>query len=176
MPLRTGLTAPTCRAGHANARQLDGLVRLGVVAQDRDRTDSRAITPLLDGPQLSSRWAARSASVLSDDELSILTSWVEAVADALALASDQLKVVGALAGAPWRHELGIPEPSPQFGRALGYMLRAASTATTANGHAPVDAVLRAVRDTQPGQPGLDRLVRRVLRSTLEERQARQPDD
>jgi hypothetical protein len=54
------------------------------------------------------------------------------------------------------------------------MLRAAGTATRANGDAPLDAVLRAVRGTQPGEPGLDRLVCRVLRSALGQRQARPP--
>ena len=116
--------------------------------------------------------------LLDVDGLSILTSWAEAVADALALAPHRLEGLDteALAGAPWRGPLGIPEPSPQLNRAISCMFRAVCTATAAHSEAPLDAVLHAVRDRQPGEPGLDRLVRRVVRSTLEQRQARRANE
>src|SRR5262249_26707063 len=37
-------------------------------------------------------------------------------------------------------------------------------------------LLAAVRDSQPGEPGLDRLAHQVLRSALEQRQARQANE
>jgi len=53
------------------------------------------------------------------------------------------------------------------------MFCAVRTATAAGGDAPLDAVLVAIRDGEPGESGPDALVRRVLRSALEQRQARQ---
>src|SRR5262249_58085151 len=54
-----------------------------------------------------------SPPVLDADELTILTSWAEAAADALAFAPERLQAVTADArtGASWRAGLRLPGPS-----------------------------------------------------------------
>jgi hypothetical protein len=91
-------------------------------------------------------------------ELTILTSWAEAVAEALADANEP--VAGILSearpGAPWRQVLGIEEPSAQL-------------------TAAVDALAALVTD--PGQPHRDplsRLADAVLASAIASRDARSP--
>lgn len=57
---------------------------------------------------------------LDTDELSLLTGWAYAVAEALDHAPSEADEVGtdALPGAPWRRQFGLPEPSAALGRAL----------------------------------------------------------
>jgi len=119
-----------------------------------------------------------SRSVLETDELTILMSWAEAVAEALVLAPQRLEAVpaAAQAGAPWRAELQIPEPSSSLTRAISGLVRAVATAGAADGGRPLDALRHAIGDSQPDEPALDRLVRAVLRSALDQRQAWQADE
>jgi hypothetical protein len=118
-----------------------------------------------------------SRAVLEADELTILTSWAEAVAEALVFATQRIEAVpaDAQAGAPWRAELGISEPSPQLSRAISGLVRAVKTAA-ATGGGPLDALLNAIPHGQPDEPALDRLIRAVLRSALEQRQVRQANE
>src|SRR5262252_8629301 len=53
-------------------------------------------------------------------DLTILTCWAEAVAEALTASPDQLNTVAndARAGAPWRQQLGVAEPSADLASAL----------------------------------------------------------
>ena len=121
-----------------------------------------------------SRSGSQSQCALEGDELTILISWAEAVAEALASAPDRVEAALADAGAraPWRAALGIVEPSSALSHAISWMSQAVRSATAAAGDSPLKALVLAVRDTQPGEPGLERLIRRVLRSALEQRQAR----
>jgi len=126
-------------------------------------------------------WSSRAApsqAVLEADELTILTSWAEAVADALAFAPKRIEAVpaAARAGASWRAEIRIPEPSPSLNHAISSMARAVRTAAATGSGPPLDALLHAIGDSQPNEPALDRLVRAVLRSALEQRQAWQADE
>jgi hypothetical protein len=118
---------------------------------------------------------APSRPLLETDELTILTSWAEAVADALVFAPKRIEAVpaAAQAGASWRAEFRIPEPSPRLNHAISGMARAVQTAAAAGSNPPLDALLHAIGDSQPDEPALDRLVRAVLRSALEQRQTRQ---
>jgi hypothetical protein len=114
--------------------------------------------------------------ILEVGDLTVLTGWAEAVAEALAHAPDQIPtlVADARPGAAWRSALGIAEPTEQLAGAiesLDELLRA--TGPT------LDAVLAAAAEDRSGEPALDELVRAVLRSTLEQlcsRQAVAPDD
>jgi hypothetical protein len=117
---------------------------------------------------------ARSSLTVDTEDLTVLTSWAEAVADALALAPDAVETVSAdaLAGDPWRAALGIPEPTAQLAEAMSGMFRIVREATATGGNSRFHAVLAAVRDGTHGEPGLHRLVCRLLRSALEHRQAR----
>jgi hypothetical protein len=116
--------------------------------------------------------------VLECEELTVLTGWAEAVAEALIYAPEQ--VDGVLAdvreGSAWRAALGLAEPSFQFGKAIDAIRRAIRSATPKGGAPTVDALLASSRETQEGEDGLDRLARQVLRSTLEQMCTRQSAD
>jgi hypothetical protein len=92
--------------------------------------------------------------MLDTRELTILSCWAEAVADALAFVPEQLEAVraDALAGAPWRAELDLPEPSAELNQAITRMFREARTAMDAGGQQPLDALILAVRATHIGGP------------------------
>ena len=64
------------------------------------------------------------------DDLTILTGWAEAVAEALAYAPARAQAVLADArpGAPWRRDLGIAEPSARLSDAIDSIERALSAA------------------------------------------------
>jgi hypothetical protein len=113
--------------------------------------------------------------VLELDDLTILTSWAETIAEVLTLAPERIAtaLASANAGSPWRAALGIPEPSPQLERALAVIDETVRATARADGvTAAPDAVLAAIPPETIGQEGVDRLARRVLRSALEQRQSR----
>ena len=113
--------------------------------------------------------------MLAADELTVLTSWAEAAAEALAFAPERIEAVtaDAQAGAPWRAELRICEPSPPLSHAINDIVHAVRTAAATGGNPPPEAVPVAAHESQPGQPASDRLARAVLRSALEQCQTRQ---
>ena len=113
--------------------------------------------------------------MLTADELTILTSWAEAMAEALAFAPASVEALAAqaLSGARWRTELRICEPSPPLRDAINRMAQTARTAA-AGGDPPLEAALLAAEDSQPDQSALDKLARAVLRSALQQRQPASP--
>jgi hypothetical protein len=118
---------------------------------------------------------AHSGVALEADEVTILTSWAEAVADALVFAPERVGAVpaAAQAGATWRAALRIPEPSPALRHAIDGMAGAVRSAAATSGDQPLCALLRATNDSQPDESPLDMLVRAVLQSALDQRQSRQ---
>jgi len=135
----------------------------------------RASTASSRAPAPESRADPPPRHVLDAEELTILTCWAEAAADALVFAPERIPAVTADArpGAPWRAGLRLPEPSPPLSDAIDSMLSAVRTATAAGGEPPPDAVLAAIRDSQPGEPGTDTMARLVLRAALEQRRTQQ---
>ena len=95
-------------------------------------------------------------------ELTILTCWAEAVAEALAASPGQLNTIldDARAGAPWRRQLGVAEPSAGLASALEDLARIVVPGTQT-----VEAVLAAM-DERPRGGDYGHLVRAVLRSEL----------
>ncbi len=124
-----------------------------------------------------SRSAGSTPHPLEPDELTILTAWAEAVAEMLAYAPWRAEALLAEArsGAAWRAALGLPEPSPQLGRAIGSMSREVLAAAPQDGLPTFDEVLSAANEDRSAEPQLDSVVRQVLRAMLEERRTRQPD-
>src|SRR5262245_62087481 len=122
-----------------------------------------------------SRPGPPAARVVATYDLSILTSWAQAVAEALAYAPKSLDALlaNAGAGAPWRTAFRISEPSPQRCEALGVIGRAMRTAAAAGDLTRFEQVLVSCREDRPGASRLERLVRRVLRSTLDQLLSRQ---
>jgi hypothetical protein len=135
----------------------------------------RASTASSRAPAPESRVDPPPRHVLDAEELTILTCWAEAAADALVFAPERIPAVTADArpGAPWRTGLRLPEPSPPLSDAIDSMLSAVRTVTAAGGEPSPDAVLAAIRDSQPGEPGTDTMARLVLRAALEQRRTQQ---
>ena len=119
---------------------------------------------------LDSRFGTQSSRVLEVDELTILTGWAQAVAEAVGYAPECVEALlaNAHASAPWRAAFGIAKPSPQLSEAIASIGRAVRAATTSGDAPTLDALLISVREDRSGEQGLDRLARRVLRSTLEQ--------
>jgi hypothetical protein len=97
-------------------------------------------------------------------DLTILTCWAEAVAEALAASPDQLNTIldDARAGARWRRQLGVAEPSADLASALEDLTGLVSDTPT------LEAVLAAMNE-RPRGGDHGHLVRAVLRSKLERR-------
>jgi hypothetical protein len=107
---------------------------------------------------------------LEGDDLTILTGWAEAVAEALAHDPDRTAAVldDARSDAPWRAAMAL---APTTGRLVD-AIESLRRFVLANGAATYDALLAAAgRQPQDEEP-LDRMVRRALLSMLEERQTR----
>src|SRR5215469_12765921 len=102
------------------------------------------------------------AGSLQAVELTILTCWAEAVAEALAASPDQLSTIldDARAGAAWRRQFGVAEPSADLASALEELAR-----LVVSGTPTVEAVLAAT-DERPRGGTYGHLVRAVLRSKL----------
>jgi hypothetical protein len=113
--------------------------------------------------------------VLEVEDLTVLTGWVEAVAQTLAHAPERVPALLADArpGAAWRSGLGIADPSPQLDKALASVSAVIDGAAPAGGPPSFDAVLAASRETRAGEQPLDELVRSALRATLEQLLSRQ---
>ena len=105
-----------------------------------------------------------------NDELSILTGWGQALAEALVY--DRERVEALLAdsqgNSPWRAELGIPDPSPQLSKAIYFIGQAVRAVASLNGDLTLNAVHISLLEDGSAEDALDRLARRVLRSTLEQ--------
>jgi hypothetical protein len=95
-------------------------------------------------------------------ELTVLTCWADAVAEALAASPDQLSTIldDARAGAPWRRQLGVAEPSADLASALEDLAGMVVSDTPT-----VEAVLAGM-DERRGGGDCCQLVRAVLRSKL----------
>jgi hypothetical protein len=108
-------------------------------------------------------------------QLTILTGWAEGVAEALAYTPTRARclLTNAQAGAPWRTDFGLAEPSPRLNAAIQSMGRALASAAPAGGTPSFDALVNSARQDRTDERDLDRLVRRVLRSTLEQLRSRQ---
>ena len=111
--------------------------------------------------------------VLELDDLTILTSWAEAIAEVMAVAPERATTAAASAhaGAPWRAAMGIPEPSWALERALAVIDETIGAAARAGGIPSPDAVLAAIPGDRPGDHDLDRLARLALRSAVQQRQS-----
>jgi hypothetical protein len=119
--------------------------------------------------------AAPGDPLLQAEEITILTGWAEGVAEALAYAPERIGELLADAGegAPWREELKLAEPSPSLAEAIESITQTLAVTTSAGGEPSFDSVLISSQETQPDDPPLRRLSRRVLRSALEQLRTRQ---
>jgi hypothetical protein len=161
--------------GRANRRSADGRdpIDNGIRAFDVAVHQVHASTA---PPRSQNSGSRKTTSTLSANDLTILTAWAEAVAEAMryAPARAQDLLAEAHGHAAWRATLGLPEPSPRLNEAFDLLEHAVATATPAAGGPTAELLLTAASQSGPREPELDRLVRRVLLATLEERLIRQP--
>ena len=118
--------------------------------------------------------AVPTGTALTAEELTVLTSWAEAVAETLAAVPEHVDAVltDSRPGASWRTELGLAEPSTRLSEAIDSMSRSVPAAMAGTAGASVDEVLASTRVPRPGEGELDRLARAVLQSAIEQRQLR----
>jgi hypothetical protein len=114
--------------------------------------------------------------VLELEDLSVLTAWAEAVAEAVSHAPERAAEVLAACrpGAPWRTAMGLPEPSARLAAAIESMQQTVGALDVADDEPTSDALLAAAAQDPADDNPLDSLVRRVLLAMLEERRTRQP--
>jgi hypothetical protein len=127
-------------------------------------------------PRSQNSSSRKTTSTLSVDDVTILTAWAEAVAEAVryAPARAQALLAEAHGRAAWRATLGLPEPSPRLSEAFDLLEHVVRMATPPAGAPTAELLLTTASESPPRERELDRLVRRVLLATLEERLIRQP--
>jgi len=113
--------------------------------------------------------------VLEGDELTVLTGWAQALAEARAYAPECVEVLlaNAQAGAPWRDEFQLTQPSPQLSQAIQFMRQAVRAVTSQEGMPKLDALRISYGEHPREERRLEMLVRRVLLSMFEQLRTRQ---
>jgi len=178
IPLETGAHAVllTVCMGRATRRSADGRQPV----DDGTHVFDAAVHQITAAPAGSgpspSRARTTTHRVLEMDELTILTVWAEAVAEALGYAPERTAdlLAEARPGANWRGALGLSEPSARLGEAIDSLVRIVQAAAPHGGPPTFDEMLTATAEDPTGEPALDRMVRRALLSMLEERRTREP--
>ena len=95
-------------------------------------------------------------SVMEIDELTVLTGWAQALTEAVAYAPECVKPLfaDAHAGATWRADLGIIEPSQPLSEAISLLDRIVQAVARLENPPTVDALLGWCRE-QPSKQGLE---------------------
>jgi hypothetical protein len=167
--LLTVCMARTTRRSADGRRPVDNGTHAFDVAvhQVRASTTRRERTPRRPGPP-----ADRPLDV---EDLTVLTAWAEAAAEALAHAPERAAdvVADARAGAGWRPVIGLPEPSEHVSAAIDCLASAVGAASPLADAPSLKAMISALRDDPADETELEALVRRVLAAMLEERATRQ---
>jgi hypothetical protein len=151
------------------------------VADGRTPVDNSAglmvagVFPVAPAPEVVPHAAADrtvAGAALDAPDLTIVTGWSDAVAESLEHApqrTDEL-IDDARPGAPWRRELGLPEPSAPLARALTALADIVTTVSGGRDGERDAAILTALRTTSADGDAPVALARAVLRSALEARQ------
>jgi hypothetical protein len=114
--------------------------------------------------------------LLEVDELTVLTGWAEAAAEALVHAPERASAVmaDARSDAGWRSTSGLAAPSRKLGEAIECMRKAVCMAAP-GGAAALETMAFALRENRPDETELDVLVRRVLLAMVEGRGTRKTE-
>jgi hypothetical protein len=159
----------TTRQSGDGRRPIDNCTEFFDVGAYQVRAGNRVSSPTNSRPA-----NARTATILEIEDLTVLTSWAEAVAEAASAMPEHVEGVltDAMPGASWRGELGLPEPSTPLGRALAALRRLVQGTAQADTKPTLTTILAVVHEREPGDE-LERVAHRVLRSALEQRHMRQ---
>jgi len=127
------------------------------------------------GSKQPSQYETPTKHLLELQELTVLTAWAEAAAEALGHGPERAAAVLADArpGARWRATFGLTEPSGSLREAISCMDKAVRAASPQGDAPALKAIVTAFREDRPGETELEALVRRVLIATLEQRATRQ---
>lgn len=111
------------------------------------------------------------AAPLELEDVTVLTGWAQALAEAMGDAPGSVERVlaNASAGAPWRTAFGLGEASASLCKALSILARGVSAVRCSKDSTSLEEVCAWCMEVQAGQHGLETLVRRVLRAAMEER-------
>src|SRR5262245_9806322 len=121
------------------------------------------------------RSGTRAPCALETDDLSVLTGWAQAVAEAIADAPECLDTLlsNAGAGARWRTELQLAEPSRQLRDAVSFIAQVVRAVAPPGGVPTLDEMVKSCGEDRPDPTSLEALVCRVLRSTVDQLRNRQ---
>ena len=113
--------------------------------------------------------------VFETDDLTILTGWAQTLLEALAYGPDGIeRLLGdARPGAAWRAAFRIGEPTSQLAEALSFMGRSIRAVISLEAGSRLEALQVLCEEDRPGEAAVEKLVRRVLRSTLNQLRARE---
>jgi hypothetical protein len=152
-------------------RPIDNAIECFAVAVHQVRASNRSLE------QSNVQSGTPAPPVLKAEELTILTGWTQALAEALVYEPERVETLltDAQAGAPWRAALGMAELAPRLSEALRFLRGVVRAVTPPDGIPTADALLISLQAERPEERGLETWVRRVLRSTLEPVCARQAD-
>jgi hypothetical protein len=111
-------------------------------------------------------------AALDAADLTIVTAWSDAVAEALEHAPERVDelIDDARPGTPWRRQLDLPEPSEGLAEALTAVGDVVTGVPAGVDGARDAAILAALRTSPPGGEAPVSLARAVLRAALEARQ------
>ena len=176
IPLERGAQAVllTCCSDRANRRSSDGRWPVDNSTYFFD-VAVHQVRASIGGSSPSPPARVRSAHGLAAADVTILTSWAEAVAEALAFAPERVPAVLAAArdGAPWRAELGVAEPSAQLAQRLEAMQLAVDSTATGPSDRTLEEFRASMDAAQHRARGGDTFARQVLLYALDSRAARQ---
>ncbi|HET8921999.1 MAG TPA: hypothetical protein VFN26_03270 [Candidatus Acidoferrum sp.] len=169
-----GILLTTC-SDRATRHSADGRCPVDNVTEHFDVAVHQVRASSASSGSSNSQSGTRAPCVLEVDELTILTGWAQAMAEVLEHAPDCVEALlaEAQAGAPWRAPLRIAEPSPQLSEAICFMGRTVRAVMSREGVPTLDALQVSCCEGRPEETRLEMLVRRVLRSALEQIRTRQ---
>jgi hypothetical protein len=152
-------------------RPVDNVIECFAVAVHQVRASNRSLE------QSNVQSGTPAPPVLEAEELTILTGWTQALAEALVHEPERIETLltDAQAGAPWRAAFGMAELSPRLSEALRFLGGVVRGVAPPGGIPTAHALLISLGADRPEEQGLEMLVHRVLRSTLEPVCARQAD-
>jgi hypothetical protein len=180
IPLEAGAQGVllTICGDRATRRSADGRSPIDNVTEHFDVAVHQVRAGSADSAPSNFQSEAPAARSLELDELTILTGWAQALAEALAYAPECIEplLADANPGAPWRAALRISEPSQQLSKAIRFLEHSVRAVTPADGMPTLDALLNSCIENLPREEGLEKLVGRVLRSTLEQLRTRPARD
>jgi hypothetical protein len=160
----------------ATRRSLDGRQPVDNMTEYFDVAVYQVRASRVPSPPSAAESKTATQRVLEGDELTILTGWAQALAEALAYAPDCVEslLADARGATSWRLRLGIPDPSQQLDDALQFLERAVLPAA---GNPPtLETVHKSCHEPRLASNELDTFVRRVLRLAIEQVRARQADE